>query len=198
MATFQVQLQDLAGAQDTPDTAAMSDWLTAGAREVLEILPPNKLMRIASKADFTASIDVEGKKIISVLRKDADNSGLRMPCRALSPLMMGRVDDSNYMEAATTSDPAYIVFNDELNTFPASASSNDSRVVYVNAAITVAYGDSTIANFPDEAEHAVVLFAARKYLQRLLSDNEDEFYQIQYTMVDKEYQLAIQALRGGV
>jgi len=121
-----------------------------------------------------------------------------MPCRALSPLMMGRVDDSNYMEAATTSDPAYIVFNDELNTFPASASSNDSRVVYVNAAITVAYGDSTIANFPDEAEHAVVLFAARKYLQRLLSDNEDEFYQIQYTMVDKEYQLAIQALRGGV
>ena len=43
--------------------------------------------------------------------------------------------------------------------------------------ITVAYGDSTIANFPDEAEHAVVLFAARKYLQRLLSDNEDEWYQ---------------------
>ena len=92
----------------------------------------------------------------------------------------------------------FIIDNDELEIFPDTEASNDGRLDYIDAGITVAYGDSAIANFPDEAEYAVVLFATRKYLQRLLSDNEDEFYQIQYTMVDKEYQLAIQALRGGI
>ena len=198
MATFQVHLLDLAGAQSTPDTAAMSDWLTAGAREVLNILPLPKLMRIVSTSVFENTIDVEGKKVLGVLRKDADNSNKLMPCRQVAPIQKGRIQDSNYMEYATTSDPAFWIDGDTLQVFPTSASSNDMSLVHLNAGITVAYGDSTIANFPDEAEHAVVLFAARKYLQRLLSDNEDEFYQIQYTMVDKEYQLAIQALRGGV
>ena len=40
MATFQTQLQSLAGAQSSPDTTAMTDWLTSGAREVLNLLPP--------------------------------------------------------------------------------------------------------------------------------------------------------------
>ena len=198
MATFQVKLQDLAGAQDTPDTTAMSDWLTAGAREVLEILPPNKLMRIASNENFTNTVDVEGKKVISVLRRDENNSGIAMPCRLLSPSMMGRVNDSNYMEAATTSDPAYIIFDKLLNIYPTVVSSNHSRLVAIDTSITVAYSESTIDNFPDEAEHAVVLFAARKYLQRLLSENEDEWYQIQYQMVDNEYQQSIKALQGGL
>ena len=52
MATFQTQLQSLAGAQSSPDTTAMTDWLTSGAREVLNLLPPNKLMRIASTSTF--------------------------------------------------------------------------------------------------------------------------------------------------
>jgi hypothetical protein len=197
MATFQTQLQSLAGAQSSPDTTAMTDWLTSGAREVLNLLPPNKLMRIASTSTFENTIDVEGKKVLGVLRKDADNSNKLMPCRQVAPIQKGRIQDSNYMEYATASDPAFWIDGDTLQVFPTSASTNDMSLVYINAGITVSHNDSNITNFPDEAEHAVVLFAAKKYLQKLLSDNEDEFYQIQYTMIDKEYQLAIQALRGG-
>ena len=197
MATFQTQLQSLAGAQSSTDTTAMTYWLTSGAREVLNLLPPNKLMRIASTSTFENTIDVEGKKVLGVLRKDADNSNKLMPCRQVAPIQKGRIQDSNYMEYATASDPAFWIDGDTLQVFPTSASTNDMSLVYINAGITVAYDDSSITNFPDEAEHAVVLFAAKKYLQKLLSDNEDEFYQIQYTMIDKEYQLAIQALRGG-
>ena len=74
------------------------------------------------------------------------------------------------MEYATTSDPAYIIHNDVLNTFPQSVASNDSRVVFINSAITVAHGDSSISNFPDEAEQAVVLYASRNALQRLMNN----------------------------
>lgn len=168
MATFQVQIEDLTGS--VSDTAALSSWLTDGARSVLNILPVNKLDRIASNENFTDSIDVESKKILTVVRKDASNSNLYMPCRQLSASFMGRVLDSSYMEYASTTDPAYIVHNDVLNTYPQSVASSDSRVVFINAGITVAFGDSAIANFPDEAENAVVLYAARNSLQRLMND----------------------------
>tara|TARA_R110002110_G_scaffold406220_1_gene625905 strand:+ start:267 stop:2057 length:1791 start_codon:yes stop_codon:yes gene_type:complete len=167
MATFQVQIEDLTGT--VSDTTALSSWLTDGARSVLNILPVNKLDRIASNENFTDSIDIESKKVLTVVRKDASNSNLYMPCRQLSASFMGRVLDSSYMEYASTSDPAYIVHNDVLNTYPQSVASSDSRVVFINAGITVAFGDSAIANFPDEAENAVVLYAARNSLNRLMN-----------------------------
>ena len=48
MATFQTQLQNILGAQSSPNSTAMSDWLTAGARKILDVLSPTKLQRIVS------------------------------------------------------------------------------------------------------------------------------------------------------
>ena len=83
MATFQTQLQNILGAQSSPDTTAMSDWLTAGARKILDVLSPTKLQRIVSSDAFTNTVDVEGKKVISVSRKDNTNSDRFMPCRLI-------------------------------------------------------------------------------------------------------------------
>ena len=196
MATFKVQVEDITGS--VGDDTALSSWLQDGAKEVINFVPKLRLEEVASTSVFENTVDVEGKKVLGVLREDANNSDKLMPCRQVAPIQKGRIQDSNYMEYATTSDPAFWIDGDTLQVFPTSASSNDMSLVHLNAGITVAYGDSTIANFPDEAEHAVVLFAARKYLQRLLSDNEDEWYQIQYQMVDNEYQQAIKALQGGL
>ena len=169
MADFKTRIDDLTGFASTDDTA-LSDWLSAGARSVMNVLPLNKLERVASNENFTNNIDVEGKKILAVVRKDNNHaSKIYTPCRKLPPSMMGRVNDTNYMEAASESDPAYIIQNDVLNTYPGSNASNDSRVVFVNSSITVAHGDSSIANFPDEAEEAVVLYGARNALNRLMN-----------------------------
>ena len=169
MADFKTRIDDLTGFASTDDTA-LNDWLSAGARSVMNVLPLNKLERVASNENFTNNIDVEGKKILSVVRKDNNHaSKIYTPCRKLPPSMMGRVNDTNYMEAASESDPAYIIQNDVLNTYPGSNASNDSRVVFVNSSITVAHGDSAIANFPDEAEEAVVLYGARNALNRLMN-----------------------------
>ena len=169
MADFKTRIDDLTGFASTDDTA-LSDWLSAGARSVMNVLPINKLERVASNENFTNNIDVEGKKILAVVRKDDNHaSKIYTPCRKLPPAMMGRVSDTNYMEAASETDPAYIIQNDVLNTYPSSNASNDSRVVFINSSITVAHGDSVIANFPDEAEEAVVLYGARNALNRLMN-----------------------------
>ena len=168
--TFKTRVEDLTGA--VGDDNALTTWLTAGARSVLNILPITKLERIASNENFTNTVDVEGKRILAVLRRDENNSGIAMPCRKLPPSMMGKVNDSNYMEAAGTSDPAYIIFDKVLNIFPTVVSTNHSRLIAIDTSITVAHGDgsSGIANFPDEAEDAVVLYAARNALERLMND----------------------------
>ena len=203
--SFKNQVDALTGFASTEDDA-LSDWLTAGARSVLNILPLNKLERIASNENFTNNIDVEGKKILAVVRKDNNHaSKIYTPCRKLPPSMMGRVNDTNYMEAASESDPAYIIQNDVLNTYPASNSSSDSRVDFVNSSITSAHGDTSISNFPDEAEYAVVLFAARQSLERKISDaNTDEDIELvgalsaQYQIIDAQYKEQIQTLQGAL
>ena len=62
------------------------------------------------------------------------------------------------MEYASVTDPAYIVSNELVNTFPENRT-NDIKVVSINTDITVAHGVEVIDNFPDEAEYAVTLYA---------------------------------------
>ncbi len=198
--SFKDQVDALTGF-GTTENDALSDWLTAGARFILNAMPIQKLSRVASNTNFTNSQDAEGKRIISVLRKDANNSNRYMPCRELQPSQMGRVHDSAYMEFASTSDPAYIIHNQVINTFPESVASNDSRVVSINTDITVLHSATNIDNFPDEAEYAVVLYAARQALERIIKDkNVDEdselssVYTNQYTLIDAQYKEALQLL----
>lgn len=169
--TFKNRVDALTGFASLEDDA-LSDWLTAGARSILNILPISKLERIASTSVFTNTIDIQGKIIIAVTRKDADNSSLHMPCRRIPVSMKDRASDPLYMEYAQASDPVYCIQTDNLETKPDSVASNDSAVTFINTGITVAHGDgaSGIDNFPDEAEDAVVLYAARNALQRLMND----------------------------
>jgi len=175
MANFATRIKDLTGfdADNSAKQASVNDWLSAGARSVLNILPFNKLERIASTTTFQDSQDVEGKKIIAVMRKDENHptdTNILIPCRKVSPALKGKVTDSNYMEAASTSDPVYYIENDVLNVVPTHSNSNSSSVVHIDTSITVSYSASSISDFPDEAEEAVVLYGARNALERLMND----------------------------
>ena len=201
MATFGTQVEDLTGSLS--DNTALTQWLTDGARMVLDNLPLDKLERVTEELDFTNSTTSKGKRIHQVLRKDANNSNRFMPCRELSPAFIGKVLDTDYMEAATTSDPAYILHNHLIETFPASAASLDSRVIYIDTSITVAYDASpgSIEDLPQEAESVIVLYAARNGLERLVSNaNVDEDPELvasligQYRLVDAQYKEALQVL----
>ena len=201
MATYKAQVEDLTGALNDDD--AISQWLTDGARLVLDNLPLDKLKRVAEELDFTNSTTSKGKRIHQVLRKDAGNNSRFMPCRELSPAFLGKVLDTDYMEAATTSDPAYILHNGLIETFPVSAASLDSRVIYIDTTITLAAGaeGGSVEDIPQEAESVIVLYAARNGLERLVSNaNADEDPELvasfigQYQLVDRQYKEGLQVL----
>ena len=75
MADFKTRIDDLTGFASTDDTA-LSDWLSAGARSVMNVLPINKLERVASNENFTNNLDVEGKKVLAVVRKDNEKTNI--------------------------------------------------------------------------------------------------------------------------
>ena len=62
MADFKTRIDDLTGFASTDDTA-LSDWLSAGARTVLNILPIDKLARVAGKDYFTSSLMLKVEKL---------------------------------------------------------------------------------------------------------------------------------------
>ena len=168
MADFKTRIDDLTGFGSTDDVA-IADWLVAGAREIIDVLPMSKLDRMSEIQEFTNFQGVEDSKILHVLRKDENNSNVLMPCREIHANQSGRASDSNYMEFATSSDPVYYLENKRLYTLPASASSDDSKLVKINEDFTIVATDSTIDNFPKEATNAVVLYASRNALMRLMN-----------------------------
>lgn len=208
MADFENRIDALTGfgTGTGADQADITDWLVAGARAVIDVLSPTKLQRIASTTTFQDSQDIEGKKVISVMRKDENNSSKLMPCRQVSPALKGRVTDSSYMEAASTSDPVYYIENDVLNVVPTHSDSNSSSLVNIDLSFSgLTYDDTSITNFPDEAENAVVLFAARNALEKKIKDaNAAEDLELaaaltsQYQVIDSQYKEQIQILQGSV
>ena len=171
MATFEEQINDLTGFGTDTDRDAINDWLQAGVRKVMDVLPMSKLERMSEIQAFTSNVAVEDSKILNVLRKDENNSNVLMPCRKIDASQSGRAADSSYMEFATSSDPVYYVENKRIYTLPASAASDDSKLVKIDEdRSTLTYDDTSIENFPREAESAVVLYASRNALIRLMNN----------------------------
>ena len=168
MADFKTQIDNLTGFGSTDDVA-LADWLLAGARQVIDVLPMSKLDRMSEIQEFTNFQGVEDSKILHVLRKDENNSNRFMPCRHIHASKSGMAQDSNYMEFATSSDPVYYLENKRVYTLPASASSNDSKLVKINEDFTITITSDTIDNFPKEAKNAVVLYASRNAIMQLMN-----------------------------
>ena len=168
MADFKTQIDNLTGFGSTDDVA-LADWLLAGARQVIDVLPMSKLDRMSEIQEFTNFQGVEDSKILHVLRKDENNSDILMPCRHIHASKSGMAQDSNYMEFATSSDPVYYLENKRVYTLPASASSNDSKLIKINEDFTITITSDTIDNFPKEATNAVVLYASRNAIMQLMN-----------------------------
>ena len=212
--TFQVQIEDMVGivgssADTTSDTTAITSWLTDGAKEVINVMPPNLLALCAAEQTLTpravgsesTAATLNTGKVFNVRRSDGT---IDQPCRLVSSRVKGRVSDPDDMMYATATDPVYYIESNYLNILPSSSSAvgKYSEVQYP----TVAYTDGTsgISSFPDEAEYLVVLYAAIKAVERIVSDNirVDEDVELanakkeQYTWLQNQYMTGIKALAG--
>ncbi len=213
MATFQVQVEDMVGTVETTvgsgssDTTAITSWLTDGAKEVINAMPPNLLILCAAEATpFTprapgsesSASTLNTGKVFNVRRSDGT---IDQPCRMILSNVKGRASDPHDMDYATATDPVYYLESNNLNILPSASSAvgKYSEVQYP----AVAYGDSSIAVFPDEAEYLVVLYAAMKAVERISANyNVDEdpemaaSRQAHYSWLVEQYSKGLQILRG--
>ena len=176
MASFQTQVMGLtslsiSSSGTNPTEAQLTQFLTDGAKEVINSLPPNLLPLCASSVSFTSgsASTLNTGKILNVFRSDGD---INQPCRKIQSKQKGRVSDPEDMAYATITDPIYYIDNNGLDVLPSGGSCSYSEVQYP----AVAYSADAVTAFPDEAEHLVVLYGAVKSIQNVLggkSSNSD-------------------------
>ena len=176
MANFDAQIQALAG---TANNTEMNDWAADGAKEIINILPPDLKAKcttftLLNASSTTLDLDAIGE-IMHVTRENAD-SGYHAPCRKI-PAMYGDMsnDSGNMMYYATATDPVYWIdsnSSDATTLFvkPTPTDSQPAKAYHISYPSVDASAVSTIANFPDEAEYLVVLYASIKVLQNKMNE----------------------------
>ena len=209
MATFQVQVEDMVGTVggDSSDTTALASFLTDGAKDVINHMPLSLLRLCSAEVSFTPqSVGSESSastlntaKVYNIRRNDGT---IDQQCRLIRTSLKGRASDSDDMEYATVTDPVYYIESNFLNILPSSSSAvgKYSEVQYP----AVAYGDNDISTFPDELESLVVLYAAMKGMERIITDiiGTDEDIELgqarkdQYTWLLNQYNSGLQNMMG--
>ena len=199
MAVFKTQIQDIIG--DFDDDVAINQFLTDGAKELINMMPRDLKEKCTTETTLNNSattMDMDGVgEILYVNRLSADSGGSRIPCRRVASMYGELSNDSNSLYKASETDPVYWILSSGdtsiLNVIPAPTA-NQTAIVYHVAYPSIVGSDvSTIANFPDELEYLVVLYAAIKITERQLIEEEDnELYVPIVTTLKQDYGQGLQ------
>ena len=158
-----------------------NQWLVDGAREVINNLPTTMYEKcsgvtaVTSSSGLNLGTSTAIGKVLYVTRKDGT---YEKPCRLLSGAYGDLADDSTAANHyAVASDPAYFIRDNTVFIKPTPGSGSSSGFVYHIVYPTITNFDgsnapnasASIKDFPDDAEHLVVLYAAQKVLQYKMS-----------------------------
>ena len=114
--------------------------------------------------------------------------------RAITNNLKYRAIDSDSIEYATSTDPVYYIESNKINVLPNNLLCRYEEIQYAS----VAYDDSSISIFPDEAEYLVVLRAAITAAEYLLAIEEDtETYGPIILSLKQQYNEGIEAISSG-
>ena len=220
---FAAQIHALSGfnADGTDDTSTGDDfdetaaqWMSDGAREVINILPQKlkEKCMTATGVGTDSVVDLDGLgEILYVTRKNAD-SGYYTECRKIPSEHGGLATDSgNIIHYATATDPVYWIDGDTsgaatLYVKPTPTANQTAILHHIGyPTFTAADGGTydviaatSIANFPDEAEYLVVLYATIKAIEyMMLSEEDQEVYAPQLATLKQDYAQGLATLKGG-
>ena len=193
MEAFSLQIDNIVG-YDVGTSTDVDDALTASAKEVLDILPDAMLLKHASTSATSSNVlDVENKRILRVTSVNG------FYAKEVPLGLSNQVSDSNSIHFATERTPVYYIKSSKDLEIKPSEGIVD-HIAYPDVINT----DSAINQFPDTAEHAVVLSASIKLLNKklgslIVTDEDTELAQtIQglITSTSALYQKEIQRLTG--
>ncbi len=162
MQTFKEQIKDLVGT--TYDDDALSDYLTVSAKEVLSALPIDLKRNHSSVTSSSVATgrSIENEEIIHVKR------GTRN-ANEVSPVLSAEVNDSGSIHYATNNYPVYYVTENRIIIKP-DVNNTDLSITESIVYPTVVHSESTILNFPNNAEYCVVIASCIKVLQQRVDD----------------------------
>ena len=173
---FDTEIQALAG---TATQTEMDQWMADGAKEIIHVLPPKlkaKCSTVSTLNNSATTLDVDSKgDILHVTRLSANSGGYQLACREILPMYGGSATDSgNMMHYASATDPVYWIDSSSgvstLKVKPDPEATQVSLVHHITYPSVDASDVSTIANFPDEAEYLVVLYASIKVLHNKMNE----------------------------
>ena len=163
MSSFQDKVEDLAGVT-VSDTAALSDFLTASARAVTDILPKEAFIHNATIDETTADgegYDAENKRVIYVARNGRVSNEVPFGLAV-------QIASNGSLFKATERSPFHYYKGKTIVSKPDPTSNHKGQIIAF-AYPTVAYDGTGIPSFPDNAEYAVTLGATCNFIMSLIS-----------------------------
>lgn len=146
MASFKSRVEQFSGVVVSDDV--LSDWLTAGSRMLSNLIPNEEIERYISAVEASES----GVNITDAIIYGVTKNGHMARKIDISRSYGLQRRDSLYFPSPKT--PIYLLVGKNIKVFP------DGGQVWMLPLYVVIYSDTTIANFPIQLEHAVVLFAS--------------------------------------
>jgi len=154
MGTFQDRVQDYVG--PVADTTALTDWLTSGAKMVVDRIPENKLDRVSTTlTDSGSGTASTGHRLVRAYKSNALAS-------KIDSRLSGKVADTNSRYYATATYPVW--YETGGSAFVKPSGGTIVAVPYP----AVLYSDSIISSFPAEWIQAVVLYATVQACQAFI------------------------------
>ena len=189
MASFQTQIEDMIGTDDFNDDAFITQAIQDVGAEIVSVTPIKKLMKVAKTSSISSSgLNIASKKILSVEKDD-------YIAREIPASDKARYKSSNSIYASSNTDPVFYTESQSVFVIGNAASNETSGTLHFVPLIPTHDGDNSIAynststeHFPKEAVHIIVLGAAAKCLQQLLSLKNEKLKA--YVQTDEDSELA--------
>ena len=139
--TFAQEIEALTGFQASSDTSYVdadsnvkyreitTQWLSAGAKELMNMMSMPMLELCAIEKSFTAGTpnQIKSTKIFNVTR---EHSTRQYPCRRINSKFKDRYNSGNSIHKPTVNDPVYWIENSTIDALPNTSTIRYSEVQY--------------------------------------------------------------------
>ena len=181
MADFETRVEGLTqltmGTDPAPSTSELTEFLKDGVLDVtnrwLAMRPQDIELfgRESSETTSNASLNLNGARIISVIREDGTNNQWRK-CRKISSAFQYDVTDVDSLNYSSKINPAYMIGDTgKISVFPTPGADPDAfKAYYVNkdpvnsSGSALAHSHDDILYFPIDKVYLVVLYASMRSL----------------------------------
>lgn len=160
MPTLGERVEAYAGSQSDP--TLLSSWLSAGLRQIVDLIPDTKLRAHTRRVsvDTTTGLGLGEYRIASLMRNGRG-------ARPLPIELATQAQDSTSLYYASDTDPIYYFSDEKAYGYPTTGTWVAEVIPYQD----VNFGDERILSFPVEYENLVVLSAA---IQAVIARMEEE------------------------